>query len=155
MFNYSNSLETNLGKTTKQCFAFDSIIFLLRKCLNKIMQKKKHYFYQIFIAVLFKQKAPDSNHLHSDFLVLLEAGSLAPLQQNHLGGLSKCRFGGHISDLLHQNPWRAPGNVHFIKQARWLITTLKFKNQWTAGKLQTMGTLRGLDSGSGDRPVPA
>ena len=54
MFNYSSSLETNLGKTTKQCLAFDSIIFLLRKCLKKIMQNKKHYFYQIFIAVLFK-----------------------------------------------------------------------------------------------------
>ena len=50
----ASSLETNLGKTTKQCLAFDSVIFLLRKCLKKIMQKKKHYFYQIFIAVLFK-----------------------------------------------------------------------------------------------------
>lgn len=37
MFNYSNSLETNLAKTTKQFLSFDSIILLLRKSLKKIM----------------------------------------------------------------------------------------------------------------------
>lgn len=37
MFNYSNSLETNLAKTTKQFLFFDSVIFLIKKCLKKIM----------------------------------------------------------------------------------------------------------------------
>lgn len=39
-----------------------------------------------------------------------------------------------------------------MKQARWLITPLKFKNHRTVSKLQTTGTLRGLASVSGDRP---
>ena len=82
----------------------------------------------------------------------IECGASLQLDGFLIWGLSKCRFGGHVSDLLHQNLWRAPGNIHFIKQARWLITILKFKNHRTESKLQTTGTLRGRDSVSGDRP---